>query len=176
MQVFLLPMWGVEWDDTLKRRLRTYTWLGKEVPSERIRHLRFHPRAGELRGLSPIEAARVTWEGAAASERWGSNLFADGVPSGVLTAPTLLTGPESNELKKQWDEARRGKRDTAVLSGGMKYEPVELTPSEIQWLEGRAIDCPRDRSHLPHSLRHAGSGDPRRSLFDHLSEPCRDWR
>jgi HK97 family phage portal protein len=138
MQVLPSADVGVDWDDTLRRRLRTYTWLGKEVPSERIRHLRFHPRPGELRGLSPIEAARVTWEGSAASEIWGSQLFVDGVPSGVLTAPTLLTEPESSALKKQWDDARKGKRDTAVLSGGMKYEPVELTPEELQWIEGRA--------------------------------------
>ena len=130
---------GVTWDDTLGRRLRAYTWRGKEVTSDRIRHLRFHPRPGELNGLSPIEAARLTWEGAAYSERWGSTLFgASGVPSGVLTAPTPLTEPEANALRTQWEAARNGTRNTAVLSGGMEYKPVELSPADIGWLDTRA--------------------------------------
>ena len=130
---------GVTWDDTLGRRLRAYTWRGKEVTSDRIRHLRFHPRPGELNGLSPIEAARLTWEGAAYSERWGSTLFgSSGVPSGVIEVPTALTKEESDKLRDQWHEARNGKRNTAVLSGGMKYEPVELSPADIGWLDTRA--------------------------------------
>ena len=40
----------VEWDDTLGRRRRTYRWQTKPVPTERISHLRFHPRPGEPEG------------------------------------------------------------------------------------------------------------------------------
>jgi HK97 family phage portal protein len=129
----------VNWDDTLGRRLRNYRWLTREIPAERIEHLRFHPRPGELHGLSPIEAARETWEGAAHSERWGSGLFAgSGVPSGVLNVPTPLSKEESDKLRSQWDKARAGQRNTAVLSGGAKYEAVELSPADIEWLETRA--------------------------------------
>ena len=132
----------VEWDDTLGRRRRKYRWKTKPVPAPRVTHLRFHPRPGETNGLSPIEAARLTWEGAAYSEEWGSSLFsASGVPSGVLKAPTPLTGPEAEELKRQWNLARAGSRSTAVLSGGMEYEPVELSPSDIGWLDTRSSNA-----------------------------------
>ena len=132
----------VEWDDTLGRRRRKYRWKTKDVPAPRITHLRFHPRPGELEGLSPIEAARLTWEGAAYSEEWGSSLFShSGVPSGVLKAPTPLTAPEAEELKRQWNLARAGTRSTAVLSGGMEYEPVELSPSDIGWLDTRSSNA-----------------------------------
>ena len=108
----------------------------------RITHLRFHPRSGELEGLSPIEAAWSTWVGGAASEEWGSSLFtASGVPSGVLKAPTPLTAEEATELKRQWNVARAGTRSTAVLSGGMEYEPVELSPSDIGWLDTRSSNA-----------------------------------
>ena len=104
--------------------------------------LRFHPRPGELEGLSPIEAAWLTWVGGAASEEWGSSLFsASGVPSGVLKAPTPLTAEEAAELKSQWNAARNGARSTAVLSGGMEYEPVELSPSDIGWLDTRSSNA-----------------------------------
>lgn len=128
----------VSWDD-LPRRRRSFRWNGQPVDANRIEHLRFHPRPGELLGLSPIEAARLTWEGAAASEVWGSSLFAEsGVPSGVLEVPTPLDKPESEQLQKQWSDARRGGRTTAVLSGGAKYAPVSLSPADIEWLETRA--------------------------------------
>ena len=132
----------VEWDDTLGRRRRQYRWQTKPVPTERISHLRFHPRPGEPEGLSPIEAAWLTWVGGAASEEWGSSLFsASGVPSGVLKAPTPLTAEEAAELKSQWNAARNGARSTAVLSGGMEYEPVELSPSDIGWLDTRSSNA-----------------------------------
>ena len=129
----------VTWDEEMPRRRRRYEWNGSPRESRYIRHLRFHPRPGELLGLSPIESSRLTWEGAAASEVWGSSLFgASGVPSGVLEVPTPLTPEESLELRNQWHTARNGVRNTAVLSGGMKYTPVELSPADIEWLETRA--------------------------------------
>jgi HK97 family phage portal protein len=132
----------VEWDDQFRRRLRSYRWKTDEIPRSRIAHLRFHPRAGQLEGLSPIEAARMTWEGAAYSEEYGSSLFgASGVPSGVLRAPTPLSKEEAEELRSQWNTARSGGRNTAVLSGGMEYQPVELSPSDIGWLETRASNA-----------------------------------
>lgn len=132
----------VAWDDEDARRRRRYEWRLEPVSRERISHLRFHPRPGELLGLSPIEAARLTWEGAAYSEEYGSSLFgASGVPSGVLKAPTALTADEAGELKRQWDLARNGGRNTAVLSGGMDYQPVELSPADIGWLETRASNA-----------------------------------
>ena len=142
MQVLPPTEVDIRWDDTLGRKLPAYTWNGKAVPSDRLRHLRFYPRPGQLHGLSPIEAARATWTGAAYSEEWGSSLFsASGVPSGVLEAPTPLTAEEASELKAQWHAARQGSRSTAVLSGGMKYTPVELSPSDIGWLDTRASNA-----------------------------------
>lgn len=133
---------AVRWDESLPRRTRAYEWDGSPRESRYIRHLRFHPRPGELLGLSPIEAARLTWEGAAASEVWGSSLFgASGVPSGVLEVPTPLSPDEATELRTQWNTARNGLRNTAVLSGGMKYTPVELSPADIEWLETRASNA-----------------------------------
>jgi len=140
----VLPPADVEvtWDDTPGRTRRAYQWKGAEIDRDRITHLRFHPRPGDLLGLSPIEAARQTWEGAAWAEEYGSTLFgASGVPSGVIKVPTALDSPEADELKRQWDTARRGGRNTAVLSGGMEYEPVELSPSDIGWLETRASNA-----------------------------------
>jgi HK97 family phage portal protein len=139
MQVLDPALVDVEWDDTLRRRLRTYRYETRDLPSERIRHLRFHPRPGELRGLSPIEAARQTWEGAAHSEGWGSSLFsASGVPSGVLKTNTLLTEDEAEAIRNRWHAARNGVRNTAVLDMGVEYEPIELSPADIGWLETRA--------------------------------------
>ena len=61
----------VEWDDTLGRRRRKYRWKTKDVPTERISHLRFHPRPGELEGLARLKLRGLTWEGAAWSESVG---------------------------------------------------------------------------------------------------------
>ena len=59
----------------------------------------------------------------------------------MLKAPTPLTSDEATELRRQWETARNGTRNTAVLSGGMEYEPVELSPSDIGWLDTRSSNA-----------------------------------
>ena len=109
----------VEWDDTLGRRRRKYRWKTKDVPSERITHLRFHPRPGELEGLSPIEAARLTWEGAAYSEEWGSSLFsASGCSLRSVEGSHSSHRREADELSRQWDLARQGPGTRRSCRGG----------------------------------------------------------
>jgi HK97 family phage portal protein len=55
----------------------------------------------------------------------------------VLKVPGPLTPAEADQLREQWNLARNGVRNTAVLDGGIEYEPVELSPSDIGWLETR---------------------------------------
>jgi HK97 family phage portal protein len=66
-------------------------------------------------------------------------LFSEsGVPSGVLKVEYELTPDESKRLRAEWSAARSGSRSTAVLSGGVSYEGIELSPADLAWLEYRA--------------------------------------
>jgi HK97 family phage portal protein len=56
----------------------------------------------------------------------------------VLKTQSVLTEEEAGRLKDQWTRARNGTRNTAVLDAGVEYEPVELSPADIGWLETRA--------------------------------------
>lgn len=129
------------------RRRREYRLDGRLLDAGQLTHLRFHPRPGRARGLSPIAAARVTWAGSVAGERWGAELFASsGIPSGVLVSEDTLTKPEADKLRTDWQEARSGARTTAVLSGGVTYEGLSMSPADLAWLEHRqatALDVAR---------------------------------
>ena len=147
----------VEWDDTLGRRRRKYRWKTKDVPAPRITHLRFHPRSGELEGLSPIEAARLTWEGAA---------YFRGV--GVILVQRFRCSLRSVEGSHSSHRRRshrvetpveccpcRAHGTTAVLSGGMEYEPVELITFGYRLVGHTLVERPGGRPDLPNPLRPA---------------------
>lgn len=105
------------------------------VPASEIIHDRmnclFHP----LVGLSPLFAAA---SGAAHGLKIQDNsatFFENGsVPAGVLTAPGPIDDDIALTLKERWDEYRNG-RGVAVLSDGLKYEPLRMNAVDSQLIE-----------------------------------------
>jgi HK97 family phage portal protein len=97
------------------------------------------PGASYLWGLSPIQYAAEAIGVALAAQRFGSALFGEGAqPSSVLTTDQAMNENEAADMKARWDAAHgQGKRGTAVLSGGLQWKPVQLTPEESQFLETR---------------------------------------
>ena len=119
---------------------RKYRWKTKDVPAPRITHLRFHPRPGELEGFSPIEAARLTWEGAAYSETVGVVLVQRFRCSlGVLKAPTPLTSDEATDLRDQWNAARNGSTEYggACRGGWNTNRSNSALPISAGWTHAR---------------------------------------
>jgi HK97 family phage portal protein len=127
-----------EWDAA--RFLPVHTWRGREMRlGVDLLHVPLAPRAGELRGRSPLVACRRALLAIEAAELYASGWFAaGGVPSGVLTSPATLDDGEADALLEAWLNAHGGPIPTpAVLSGGATYQATGTDPERSQLTESR---------------------------------------
>lgn len=91
---------------------------------------------GEIEGLSPIGCARRGLGKAIATENFGANWFRDGAsPSSVLESDLEVNKTEAKRIVADWMMTHGGRRRPAVLSGGLKWRPITITPEESQFLE-----------------------------------------
>ena len=129
--------WTVEADrDTGKP---VYKVEGERVPTEDVVHIRRFSLPGELHGLSPIAAARQGIGLGLAAERYGARFFADSAnPSSVLETDQDLTEEQALRNQQAWIDSHGGRRRPAMLSGGLKWRPISITPEESQFLQTRS--------------------------------------
>lgn len=126
------------WDDA--RFLPTITWRGKAMrQGVDWYYIPLAPRAGELRGRSPLKECRRALLGIELAELYATTWFGgSGIPSGVLTSPVELDDTEAQELLAYWTDAHSGPSPTpAVLSGGITYEKIAGDPEGSQLVETR---------------------------------------
>ena len=106
--------------------------------AQNVVHTRRVGRPGELRGLSPVDEARVLLGYAVSAQTWGKAWYdGGGVPSGVLEFAGELTKEQRDELKKEWQKQHGGadKVRTGLLTGGITYKSVSPTFEQAQWIE-----------------------------------------
>lgn len=113
-----------------------------EVPRSQILHIRYQVWPGEVRGISPLEAAQRNLISADALERWGTELaVGNGIPTAILQATAKLTKRQADAIKWSWAEAAMSRGTLpAVLSGGLTYTPLNLKPSDVGLLDLRTFD------------------------------------
>lgn len=110
--------------------------LGKLVPTGDVWHHRINPVPGEIPGLSPIAVHALTVGLGIAATRFGAQWFEDGAhPSGMLTYDKDLTKDKANTAKQRFLQALRGNREPLVLGNGWKFEAIQISPNESQFLE-----------------------------------------
>lgn len=114
----------------------TYHHNGKEYTRNDITHLKLHSVPGELLGLGPIQAAQAEIIGyrdlTTASTAWVRD---SGTPSGILTTDQTLTAAQRSELMAAWNSVPAGR--TRLLSSGLSYHPMTISPKDAQFLESR---------------------------------------
>lgn len=112
-----------------------YTVLGEEIRNDQIFHIKRYPLAAMPWGMSPVEKAASAIGLGLASQRYGLKYFQDAAnPSGILTSDQDLTPEQAAQNLARWDMSHRGRRRPAVLSGGLTWQSVTLTPEESQFL------------------------------------------
>ena len=111
---------------------------GEVVRPEDLFHVRGFTPPGAVDGLSPISLARHSIGLGLATQRFGSQWFRDGAaPSGQLITDQDLNAEQIARNQEQWVATHGGRRLPAVMSGGMRYEPISITPEESQFLQTR---------------------------------------
>ncbi len=91
-------------------------------------------------GISPIAYARESIGLALATEKFGGQLFRNGAKmGGVLQHPNKIGEVAYDRLKQTFDEAYSGENahKTAILEEGMKFEKIQMTGEDAQFLETR---------------------------------------
>lgn len=111
---------------------------GERVPAADIVHIRRFVMPGVVHGLSPIGMAAQSIGLALAAEQYGAAYFRDSAhPSAVLSSDQNMDDEQTQRIMKTWVDTHGGRRLPAVLSGGMKYQPIAIAPGEAQFLETR---------------------------------------
>jgi HK97 family phage portal protein len=102
-----------------------------------ILHIWYEICAGEARGHGPLDAGSYRLVAANALARYASNLAAGGgIPNAVLVHPGNLNAAQAAELQSAWVTARMSSMGLpAVLSGGIDFKTVSLSPQDMALIE-----------------------------------------
>jgi HK97 family phage portal protein len=122
--------------------LRTDTLAGITdrviVPAREIIHDRFNCLFHPLVGISPIYACGLAATQGQSIQTTSTNFFRNGArPGGILTVPGKIDIEMAVALKNQWETGYGGDNSgkIAVLSDGMKYDGISVTPVDSQLVE-----------------------------------------
>jgi HK97 family phage portal protein len=139
--------------DVVRGRLEggrvVWTVNGQELErGRRIRHYRVNPIPGQVVGLSPIAAHASSIGLALTATRFGLQWFQDGAhPSGMLTNTEVpLDKGQADTAKERFLAALRGTREPVVMGKGWKYDRIQVSPEESQFLQTQgytAAECAR---------------------------------
>ena len=107
-----------------------FDYMGKTYTANEIEHLKLFSKTGNLRGISPIEAARADVSAALDLRDYAKNWFTSaGVPTGVLKTSQSLNAEQAQEVTNNWHNKQQN-RQIAVLGNGFDYQQVALSPRE----------------------------------------------
>lgn len=106
----------------------------------RMFHLRALSCDGVV-GINPIAAARESIATGLSAQQYGYRYFDnDATPGGWIEFPGQFKDDEQRRIfREQWQrqQAGRNRHKTAVLEMGMKYNPIQITNQDAQYLETR---------------------------------------
>lgn len=95
----------------------------------------------QLRGLSPIEAARQAIDLGLTVEEFGSKFFHQGTSmAGVITHPGTPSQDEADMLRSMFRKKHSGVNNShaiGVLTGGAEWTNITITPEQAQFLDTR---------------------------------------
>lgn len=117
----------------------TYRLGDSSYTGEEILHLRGFVRPGHITGSGVLDLHKHSLGLAIAEHEWTERIFSEGsIPSGVISTEADMTPDSATELKRAWISAHGGRdRSPAVLSGGLKYTPIQMSNSDLELLSAR---------------------------------------
>ncbi|MGJ9424734.1 phage portal protein [Nesterenkonia halotolerans] len=124
-----------------------YHYRGKKIAARDMQHLHKIKLPGQLKGLGPIQAARIGLSGALDTRDYAAQVFdGSGQPTGVVSTEQPLNGEEAQQARNRWngldDEGEpipqvKNPSGVKVLGKGMSYKPILLNPRDAQWIEAQ---------------------------------------
>ena len=125
-------------------RIVGWTYGNMPIELDEMIHLKmFNPSHSSFRGMSPITALRQELEADFSAAKFNNSFFKNGaVPNGVITTDkeVQIDIKTLRKLKKEWYSNHGGAENahkTAFLLNGMKYNTMQITQKDMEWMEGR---------------------------------------
>lgn len=119
-------------------RLERYT-------QDQIMHVRWTPQPDGIKGMVPVEIAREAIALARACETHAAKYWANSArPGVVLQTDGSLSAEAAERLRDNWERLHRGSQNawrTAVLTNGLKAEPIGFSAEQSQAIESRRFSC-----------------------------------
>lgn len=119
---------------------------GKEVSFEKhqILHGAFWHPTNDFYGLSPVRAASTAVDAHNAARAWNVALLQNTArPSGALVVDGPMDDNTYNQLDDELTKRLKKKRNSRpmILSGGVDWKQMSLTPAEMDWLQGMKLSA-----------------------------------
>jgi HK97 family phage portal protein len=123
-----------------------YSWTNLDGSSSSIvnpdgtelLHLRLHRPPGCFMGVGVLDAAGMGIGTAFATEQFAGDVVANPVPPAILNSALRLNGKQAGDLQAQWIESLANASGApAVLSGGVTYQPLQVTPRDVELIAAR---------------------------------------
>ncbi|MEC8969654.1 MAG: phage portal protein, partial [Actinomycetota bacterium] len=96
-------------------------------------------KPGQIKGVSPVTAAREFLGLGIAVTKYGGAFFGNGsVPGAVIEVPGQLSDVGAQQLKSAWESVHKGAANgsrLAVLTESAKFSKIALSPEDSQFLE-----------------------------------------
>jgi HK97 family phage portal protein len=133
----VIPQWLINVEMSGGRRVYN---LGTLDITEDVLHIRYKSTTDGARGVGPLESGKTRLVAAGVLARYATEIAeGGGIPKYVLEVEPQLTRAQSDELLDQWWASRMQNLGQpwkpAVLSGGVKAKPLQLSPQEMALLD-----------------------------------------
>lgn len=130
----VVPPWAV--DVEISEGVRRYS-IGQVDVTADLLHVRYQSSVDDAHGHGPLEAGAARLISDRVLARYAQNFAAaGGVPTSILTHPEELSAAQATELQAQWVRARSSLiGEPAVLSGGVAFETVQISPKDMALVE-----------------------------------------
>ena len=116
-----------------------YLYKSKQYTSANIKHLKLwhSPSSTSLLGEGPLQRHKSVLRSALDLHNYADNWFRTAaVPTGTLTTSEFLSADVAKQNKQAFIESQQ-ERSVAVLSSGLKYDSITLSPEQAQFLENQ---------------------------------------
>jgi HK97 family phage portal protein len=121
--------------DRGRRRYR----IGSLDVTDEILHIRYKSTTDTARGVGPLESGRARLVQVSVLARYAAEMADGAIPKYVLETDQPMKPAEARDLLEQWWQSRMKNMGEAwkpaVLSGGVKAKPLQLTPQEMALAE-----------------------------------------
>jgi HK97 family phage portal protein len=144
---------GIEWLPTAKmyvdepksgvtRTTAEYYLDGKQLPNERIFHVRAFTQPGCTKGLSPIAAFALLINSGIQTAQYGESWFTTGgFPPGTFKNTQRTVPVEDADAIKARLVSSMRKRQPLVYGSDWDYTPIMVPPSEAQFIEAMRMNA-----------------------------------